>query len=154
MLVMSTNFLFSKVCWQRPAMFCLCTSIKLSHPLFEFSLKVKVMRSDPGYLLKSFLRYNSSINWSSEHTVINWNLSTVRFSDIRFTPFVLSLHNKPAVIWDWYLQDQGVRKREFCNTLVSIKTLIHICFDFSNKLKTEQFEFSCLMIVLVAWNKL
>ena len=27
--VMSTNFLFLKVCWQRPAMFCLYTSSKL-----------------------------------------------------------------------------------------------------------------------------
>ena len=26
---LSTNFLFSKVCWQQPAMFCLNTSIKL-----------------------------------------------------------------------------------------------------------------------------
>ena len=54
---MSTNFLFSKVCWQRPAMFCLYTSSKLSRPWFEFSLKVKVMGSNPGYLLKSFLLY-------------------------------------------------------------------------------------------------
>ena len=30
--VMSTNFLFSKLCWQRPAMFCLYTSSKLSRP--------------------------------------------------------------------------------------------------------------------------
>ena len=30
--VISTNFLFSKVCWRRPAMFCLYTSSKLSHP--------------------------------------------------------------------------------------------------------------------------
>ena len=30
--VMSTNFLFPKVCWQCPAMFCLYTSSKLSHP--------------------------------------------------------------------------------------------------------------------------
>ena len=34
---------------------CLITSSKLSRQLFEFSLKVKVMRSNPGYLLKSFL---------------------------------------------------------------------------------------------------
>ena len=30
--VMSTNFLVSKVCWQRPAMFCFYTSSKHSHP--------------------------------------------------------------------------------------------------------------------------
>ena len=36
--------------WQCPAMFCLYTSSKLSRPEFEFSLKVKVMGSNPGYL--------------------------------------------------------------------------------------------------------
>ena len=39
-------------------MFCLYISSKLFHPWVEFSLKVKVMRSNPGYLLKSFLLYN------------------------------------------------------------------------------------------------
>ena len=55
---MSTNFLFSKVCCQRPAMFCLYTlKSKLSRPWFEFSLKVKVLGLNPGYLLKSVLLY-------------------------------------------------------------------------------------------------
>ena len=40
-------------------MFCLITSSKLSQQQFEFSLKAKVMRSNPGYLLKSFLLYTS-----------------------------------------------------------------------------------------------
>ena len=53
--VMSINFLFSKRCWQCPATFCLYTSSKLSCPWFEFSLKMKVMESNPGYLLTSFL---------------------------------------------------------------------------------------------------
>ena len=53
--VMSTNFLFSKVFWQCPAMFCLYTSSNFSRPWFEFSLKVKVMGLNPGYHLKSFL---------------------------------------------------------------------------------------------------
>ena len=44
-----------KVCWQCWAMFCIYTSSKLSCPLFEFSLKVKVMGSNPGYFLKSLL---------------------------------------------------------------------------------------------------
>jgi len=39
-------------------MFCLYTSNKLSRPYFEYSLKVKVVGSNPGYLLKSFLLYN------------------------------------------------------------------------------------------------
>ena len=55
--VMSTNFLFSNVCWQCSAMFCLYTSSKLSQPYFEFSLKMKVVGSNSGYLLKSFLLY-------------------------------------------------------------------------------------------------
>ena len=36
-------------------MFCLYTSSKLSRPWFEFSLKVKMIGSNPGYLLKKFL---------------------------------------------------------------------------------------------------
>ena len=51
------NFLFSKVCWHHLPMFCLNTSSKHSPQLFEFSLKVKVMGSNPDYLLKSFLLY-------------------------------------------------------------------------------------------------
>ena len=50
------KFNFSqKVCWFHPAMFCLITSSKLSRQWFEFSLKVKVMRLNPGYLFKPFL---------------------------------------------------------------------------------------------------
>ena len=61
--VMSTNFWFSKVCWQCPAMFCLHTSSKLSCSWFTFSLKVKVMGSNPGYLLKSFLLQTKETLW-------------------------------------------------------------------------------------------
>ena len=38
-------------------MFWLYTSNKLSHPYFEFSLKVKVMGSNAGYFLISFSLY-------------------------------------------------------------------------------------------------
>ena len=65
---MSTNFLFSKVCWHCPAMFCLYTSSKLFQPSFELSLKVKVMGSNPGYLLKYFLlskNYFTALSWQS-----------------------------------------------------------------------------------------
>ena len=40
-------------------MFCLYTSSKLYHTSFEFLLKMKVMGSNTGYLLKSFLFYLS-----------------------------------------------------------------------------------------------
>ena len=59
--VLSTNFWIQKVCWQCPAMFCLYTSRKLSRPLSEFSMKVKVMRSNPGYLLKFSLLCRSLV---------------------------------------------------------------------------------------------
>ena len=54
---LSTNFWKQKVCWHHPAMFCLITSSKFSRQWFEFSLKVKVMRLNPVYLLKFFLLY-------------------------------------------------------------------------------------------------
>ena len=38
-------------------MFCLYTSSKLSHPQFEFSMKVKMRGSNQGCLLKYFLLY-------------------------------------------------------------------------------------------------
>ena len=48
----------SLLTWHHPAMFCLITSSKHSRQKFEFSLKVKVMGSNPSYyLLKSFPLY-------------------------------------------------------------------------------------------------
>ena len=52
---LTTNFWKQKVCWHHPAMFCLITWSKLFRQKFEFSLKVIV--SNPGYLLKSLLLY-------------------------------------------------------------------------------------------------
>ena len=63
--VMSTKIMFSKVYWQRPAIFCLYTSSKLSRPSFEFSLKLKKMGSNQGYLLKSFLLNINKQNWAT-----------------------------------------------------------------------------------------
>ena len=48
------KLLKTKVCWHHPAMFCLITSSKLSSQKFEFSLKMKVIGSNPGYLLIFF----------------------------------------------------------------------------------------------------
>ena len=50
--MLSTKFWIQKVFWQYPPMFC------LSRPLFEFSLKLKVMWLNAGYLLESFLLYH------------------------------------------------------------------------------------------------
>ena len=54
--VITTNFLFSKVCWQCPAMFCLYTSSKLSQLIFEFSLKDGIASRLP---FKIFLLYDT-----------------------------------------------------------------------------------------------
>ena len=48
-------------------MFCLYTSRKLSHPKFEFSLKVKVMKLNPGYLLRPFLLYFYFTQYKKKH---------------------------------------------------------------------------------------
>ena len=75
---LSTNILFSKVCWQHPAMFCLYTSSKLSRPSFEFSMKVKVMGSNLGYLFKSSLLYwfifkvmGEAVHWPMSETEVS-----------------------------------------------------------------------------------
>ena len=60
--VMSTNFIFSKVCWKRPTIFCLYISSNLSCPQFEFFLKLKVMGSNPGYLLIFFSTLLHTLN--------------------------------------------------------------------------------------------
>ena len=54
-LGIGNKLLKKKVCWHHPAMVCLYTWSKLSRPEFEFSLKVKVLGLNPGYLLKPFL---------------------------------------------------------------------------------------------------
>ena len=76
--VMSTNFLFSKVCWQRPAMFLIYTSSKLSCQSFEFSLKMKVMELNPDYLLKSFLLYMRPVymKWNWFYVITSENFCT------------------------------------------------------------------------------
>ena len=51
-----TNSLFSKICWQCPAMFAFTPQTNFpAHYLKKISLKVKVIGSNPGYLLRSFL---------------------------------------------------------------------------------------------------
>ena len=57
LISITLKFPLVKSLLKNPAMFCLYTSSKFSHPYFEFSLRVKVMGSNPGYLLKSFLLY-------------------------------------------------------------------------------------------------
>jgi hypothetical protein len=54
--VILTNSLFSKICWQCPAMFAFTPQTNFpAHYLKKISLKVKVIGSNPGYLLRSFL---------------------------------------------------------------------------------------------------
>ena len=59
-------------------MFCLYTSSKLSRLQFEFSLKVRVMRWNSGYLLKSFLFYlKLFILLLRQHNL--WRLSEMKY---------------------------------------------------------------------------
>ena len=63
-------FVFKSLLTSPRAMFCLKTSSELSHKWFEFSLKVKVMGSNPDYLLNLFLLYQSKciyVSWSDFH---------------------------------------------------------------------------------------
>ena len=77
---MSTNFLFSKVCWQSPARFCLHTSNFPTHNL-NSSLKVKVVEWNPGYLLKSFYFMHRVL---IQFFVIRCPLSTVYWWNWRY----------------------------------------------------------------------
>ena len=84
-------------CFQKfvnPAMFCLITPSNLFPQNFEFSLKMKVMGSKPGYLLKSFLLYfdkaylvySGSFKSSFDSISVSWvfltNLSSFLSSQI------------------------------------------------------------------------
>ena len=55
------KLLKQKVCQHSLAMVCLIISSKLSRQKFEISLNEKMMGSNPGYLLKSFLLYKGPI---------------------------------------------------------------------------------------------
>ena len=78
--VMLTNSLCSKVCWQCPAMFCLYTASKLSLSLFEFSLKMKVMGSNPGRMcrLSSEIFFTLTRTWNYFALISISSLNEVR----------------------------------------------------------------------------
>ena len=87
----------NKLLKTKPAMFCLFTSSKFSRQWFEFSLKVKVLGFNPGYLLKSLLLYKMAMNFefqstyyyliervsliflAMKHCIVMWNLCTLGF---------------------------------------------------------------------------
>ena len=98
--VMSTNFLFSKVCCHHPAMFCHVTSSKLSCQYFEFSLKLKVMGSNPGYLLKSFLYFiiTASTTTDSGTTNITSNCENRPVSGTNNSSSMLEIPMKEIII--------------------------------------------------------
>ena len=72
-------------------MFCLITSSKLCSPEFEFSLKVKVMGLNPGYLLKSFLLYK-------ETNDIPPNFSSFDFFDMKSMQFKFGMIKKNQML--------------------------------------------------------
>ena len=80
------NKLLKTKSWHQPVMFCLITSSKLSEKSFEFSLKVKVMGSNPCYLLKSCLLYLLLCNtqWKLEAGKYFWKIDK-QLQDIYFS---------------------------------------------------------------------
>ena len=84
--MLSTDFWKQKVVfWQYQQSFSFYTSSKLSRRKFEFSPKVKVMGSNPDYLLKSFLLYlkifkdNFILEHQSGYWVSTWGYRLVLF---------------------------------------------------------------------------
>ena len=57
-----------KFCWHHPTIFCLITSSKISCQQFEFSQKVKVIGSNPSYLLKN-LFYFTFFHFHQDHAL-------------------------------------------------------------------------------------
>ena len=100
---MSTNFLFSKVCWQRLAMFCLYTSSQLSRLQFEFSMKLKVMGLNVGYLLKSSLLYPTrpfKLHQLLPDQEVQITISTRAPMDVPEQIWALSVSIQPHIIHD------------------------------------------------------
>ena len=72
--VMSTNLLFSKVCWQHPAVFCLYTSSKFFPPIIWIFTEGEGDRIEFRLPFKIFSTLNKNLLWTcTQHTV---NLST------------------------------------------------------------------------------
>ena len=92
------TFLFSNI-----AMFYLITSSKLPRQHFEFSLKVKVIGSNPGYLLKSFLLY---------------------------LPWVWKVYDGPKCQHACHMLKNLCRAAVNCNIAVNIHRVVHIFLLF------------------------
>ena len=76
-------FCKQKVCWHYPEMFCLIISSKLLRQWFEFSLKVKVIRSNPEFLNLFYLIYN--ISFFESH--IFWCQNLMQLGTMLLVPF-------------------------------------------------------------------
>ena len=98
--MISTNFLFLKVCWQRPAMLCLYTLSKLSHPKIWIFTEGEGdgMEWNSNYLLKSFLLYMFSQKTTKvvktypkivDPLVRNLILNPIKRSIVSWTVFLL-----------------------------------------------------------------
>ena len=75
---LSKNLWKQKVCWCLPAMFCLVISSKLFRRSFEFSLKVKVMGSNPGYIFLNLFYFKIGFQskfWMRQYGTICSNTS-------------------------------------------------------------------------------
>ena len=74
-------------------MFCPITSSKLSRQWLEFSLKIKVMRLIPGYLLKFFKLYHLrffSATSASKGSLIEWRIALLPKNTLGRSTYVLN----------------------------------------------------------------
>ena len=112
--------MFPKVCWQYPTMFCLYTSRKFSRPLFEFSLKVKVMGLKPGYFKI--------------------------FSTLLFEPalFNLNLRNFRPYYWKYLLKSPLV-KAKYSDTKGQIISKWFWVSSISSKKRMKEFYFTTII---------
>ena len=99
LLTMSSK---QKICWHHLAMFCLITSSKLSCQKFEFSLKMKVMGSNPGYLLKIFSTLPTSWKVNSPAHNLNFHWSWRLWDQIQ----AIFLTGRPGArnLWPHYVK--------------------------------------------------
>ena len=109
-------------------MFCLITSSKLSYQQFEFSLKV--MGSNPGYLLKSFLLYlhqNKTFKFKVQvHFFLElfFHLSCIFY---RLKIYILNVQVGNLYLWLEQIEDFVIFQNSQWSELYQIELALYLC---------------------------
>ena len=111
---MSTNFLFLKVCWQRPAMFCFYTSSKLPAPIISISTEGEDDGIESRLPFKIFstlvvCSMDQTTNFEQRILKIIWPISTT-FTMCLFTCYCFLLSQRKS---DWLKNLRRFRIRSF-----------------------------------------